>query len=118
MTLSKAKQALKISVEHGELDPITSEKITKGEIKLVDFVSYLRVTITGQGGINDLLTENTTLADGVSSFSGNKFDVHNNFIVERVSVGYATNAAKKMLPILTIPVKVQVFPLRCVMLVS
>lgn len=53
---------------------------------------YLRLDITGKGGISELIDSNTKKVDGVSSFNGVTLETGINQVLEKIRFGYATSA--------------------------
>ena len=92
--LSSKHVLLEILQENGKrLTAQMVESATRGNIRFLDSDHYLRKQVTG-GANQQLIDSETKIIDGVSTFKGTQFDPDRVEIIEKIKIGYDTDAAQ------------------------
>ncbi len=91
----KYATAASFLIEHAPaMSQELSQWIESGGVKLIDHTAYIRKEITGAASIYNLIDDETSKIDGVSTIKGKSFNKNEGFIFDQVSVAYGTDTGQ------------------------
>lgn len=80
-----------------ELPEQDRKMLIDGQLKFRDFDFYVRVPVTGQGGMIVLLQPSNVYNRGVSNIDKNRLPIGTNLILSRMRIGWGTSVAGAIL---------------------